>query len=158
MSKKKGIDAPRIENRKARFEYTIESELEVGIVLLGSEVKSLRAGKANLVDAYAIEQGNEIWLNNMYIAEWAQANQFNHAPRRLRKLLLKRKEINKLNGLIKREGITLVPLLVFFNDKGLAKVRLAVAKGKKKYEKRETEKERDWDREKGRIMRNQSAE
>jgi SsrA-binding protein len=153
MAQKKGIDAPRIENRKARHEFTIESELEVGIVLLGSEVKSLRAGKANLVDAYAIEQNNEIWLNNMYIAEWAQANQFNHAPRRLRKLLLKRKEINKLIGLIKREGITLVPLLVFFNDKGLAKVRLAVAKGKKKYEKRESEKERDWDREKGRIMR-----
>ncbi len=151
--KKKGLQAPRIENRKARHEYTIESEMEAGIVLLGTEVKSLRAGKANLGDAYAGQKDDEIWMYNSHISEWDAAKHFNHEPRRPRKLMLKRKEINKLIGQLKRDGITLVPLALYFNEKGLAKIKLGVAKGKKKHDKREAEKDRDWQREKGRILK-----
>lgn len=152
-AKKKLLQAPRIDNRKARHEYTIEEELEAGLVLLGTEVKSLRAGKANLGDAFAGHKDNEIWLYHSYIGEWSQAKHFNHEPRRPRKLMLRKREINKLIGALKRDGITLVPLAIYFNDKGLAKVKLGVAKGKKKHDKREAEKERDWQREKGRLMK-----
>lgn len=151
--KKKSLQAPRIDNRRARFEYSIEEELEAGLVLLGTEVKSLRAGKANLGDAFAGHKDNEIFLYNSYIAEWDQAKHFNHEPRRPRKLMLRKREINKLIGQLKRDGITLVPLCVYFNEKGLAKVKLGVGKGKKKHDKRESEKERDWQREKGRLMK-----
>ena len=151
--KKKALQAPRIENRKARHEYTIESEMEAGIVLLGTEVKSLRAGKANLGDAYAGQKDDEIWMYNSHISECGQAKHFNHEPRRPRKLMLKRKEINKLIGQLKRDGITLVPLALYFNEKGLAKIKLGVAKGKKKHDKRDAEKDRDWQREKGRILK-----
>jgi len=148
-------DAVRVaaQNRKARYNYTIEDTLETGIVLSGSEVKSLRAGKANISEAYASEQGGEIYLINGYIPEYRQAGRDNHEPRRPRKLLLHRRQIGKLIGAIQREGMTLVPLKLYFNSRGMAKLELGLAKGKRQFEKRETEKKRDWEREKGRIMR-----
>lgn len=134
------------ENRKARFEYFILEEFEAGMVLLSSEVKSLRERKVNISDAYVIEKNSEIWLHNMHIAEYKAANRKNHKPKRERKLLLHKKEINKLIGQIKTAGITVVPLSVYFNDKGLAKTKIAVVKGKKLYDKRATIKQREWDR------------
>jgi SsrA-binding protein len=141
------------ENRKARFNYTIEDTLEAGLALTGSEVKSLRAGKANIGDSYASEEGGELFLINAHIAEYAQAGRANHEPTRPRKLLLHRKEIGRLAGAIQREGMTVVPLKLYFNTRGIAKIELGLAKGKKLHDKRETEKKRDWDRQKGRLMR-----
>jgi SsrA-binding protein len=141
------------ENRKARFNYTIEDTLEAGLALTGSEVKSLRAGKANIGDSYASEEGGELYLINAHIAEYAQAGRANHEPTRPRKLLLHRKEIGRLAGAIQREGMTVVPLKLYFNTRGIAKIELGLAKGKKLHDKRETEKKRDWDRQKGRLMR-----
>ena len=141
------------ENRKARFNYDIEEKLEAGIVLTGSEVKSLRAGKANIADSYAASEGGELYLINAHIAEYAQAGRDNHAPTRPRKLLLHRREIGRLAGAIQREGMTVVPLKLYFNARGIAKVELGMAKGKKLHDKRETEKKRDWERQKGRLMR-----
>jgi len=141
------------ENRKARFNYDIEEKIEAGIALLGSEVKSLRAGKANIADSYAGSEGNELYLINAHIAEYAGAARDGHAPTRRRKLLLHRKEIGRLAGAIQREGMTVVPLKLYFNARGIAKVELGLAKGKKLYDKRETEKKRDWERQKGRLMR-----
>jgi SsrA-binding protein len=141
------------ENRKARFNYEIEEKLEAGLALTGSEVKSLRAGKANISDAYASDQGGELYLINAHIAEYAQAGRANHDPKRLRKLLLHRREIGRLMGAIQREGMTIVPLKLYFNARGIAKVELGVAKGKKLHDKRETAKRRDWERQKGRLMR-----
>ncbi len=141
------------ENRKARFSYFIDDTFEVGVMLAGSEVKSLRAGKANIADSYASEQNGEIFLVNAYIPEYLQANRLNHETRRPRKLLLHKREANKLIGAIQRDGVTLVPLRIYFNDKGRAKLELALARGKKLHDKRETDKERDWNREKGRLMR-----
>jgi SsrA-binding protein len=141
------------ENRKARFNYEIEEKLEAGLALTGSEVKSLRAGKANISDAYASDQGGELYLINAHIAEYAQAARANHDPKRLRKLLLHRREIGRLMGAIQREGMTIVPLKLYFNARGIAKVELGVAKGKKLHDKRETAKRRDWERQKGRLMR-----
>ena len=141
------------ENRKARFSYFIDGTLEAGIVLDGSEVKSLRAGKANIADSYATEQNGEIFLINAYIPEYSQANRLNHETRRPRKLLLHKREANKLIGAVHKEGVTLVPLRIYFNDKGRAKLELALARGKKLHDKRETEKARDWEREKGRLLR-----
>jgi SsrA-binding protein len=141
------------ENRKARFSYFIEDTLEAGIILGGSEVKSLRAGKANIADSYATEEGGEIYLINAYIPEYLQANRLNHETRRPRKLLLHKKEANKLMGAVYREGMTLIPLRIYFNDRGRAKLELALARGKKLHDKRETEKSRDWDRQKGRLLR-----
>ena len=141
------------ENRKARFNFEIVNTYEAGLMLTGTEVKSLRDGKANIAESYASDENGEIWLINSYVPEYLQANRFNHAPRRPRKLLLSGKEINRLRIAITREGMTLVPLKVYFNDKGRAKLELALAKGKKLHDKRETEKQRDWDRQKGRLLR-----
>ena len=142
------------ENRKARFNYTIEDKLEAGLVLTGSEVKSLRAGKANIADAYASDEGHdELYLINAHIAEYAQSGHANHEPMRPRKLLLHKRELHRLMGAIQRQGMTVVPLRLYFNARGLAKVELGLAKGKKIHDKRETEKKRDWDRQKGRLMR-----
>jgi len=141
------------ENRKARFNYEIGDTLEAGIALTGSEVKSLRSGRANIADSYATDDGGELYLINAHIAEYKQAGRTNHAPTRPRKLLLHRKEIGKLAGAIQREGMTVVPLKIYFNARGIAKVELGLAKGKKLHDKRETEKKRDWERQKGRLMR-----
>ncbi len=141
------------DNRKARHNYEIEEVLEAGIVLQGSEVKSLRDGKANITESYATEEQGEIWLINAYIPEYAQANRFNHHPRRARKLLLKKREIAKLIGAVQREGMTMVPLKLYFNNRGLAKLSLALARGKKLHDKRQTLKERDWSRQKARLLR-----
>ena len=149
------VDPARIaaQNRKARHDYIIESTLEAGIVLTGSEVKSLRQGHGNITESYALEREGEIVLLNSYIPEYKQAGKFNHETRRPRKLLLNRREINKLGGLSQRAGMTLVPLKIYFNPRGIAKVELGVAKGKNKGDKRETEKKRDWERERGRLLR-----
>ena len=141
------------QNRKARYNYTIEERLEVGIVLHGSEVKSLREGRATISESYATEQANELFLINSYIPEYKQAGQFNHEPRRPRKLLLHRRQIGKLIGAIQREGMTLVPLRLYFNNRGIAKLELGLAKGKRLYDKRQSEKKKDWDRQKARVLR-----
>jgi len=141
------------QNRRARYDYEIEETIEAGLVLTGSEVKSLRAGLVNIAESYATEQGGEIWLINCYIGEYKQAGRYGHEPRRPRKLLLKSREIDKLIGAVNREGATLVPLRLYFNQRGIAKLSLGVARGKRKYEKREAEKKREWDRERGRLMR-----
>ena len=149
------VDVARIaaQNRKARHDYIIESTLEAGIVLTGSEVKSLRLCQGNITESYAVERDGDIVLLNAYIPEYKQAGQFNHETRRPRKLLLKRREIDKLTGQVQRAGMTLVPLKIYFNPRGIAKVELAVARGKHKADKRETEKKRDWERERGRLLR-----
>ena len=140
-------------NRKARFNYEIGETLEAGIALTGTEVKSLRQGKATIAESYADSRGGEIWLVNSNIPEYLQGGRFNHSPKRLRKLLLHRRQISKLIGAVEREGMTLVPLKLYFNDKGRAKVELALARGKKLHDKRETEKKRSWERERGRLLR-----
>ncbi|MFQ5939222.1 MAG: SsrA-binding protein SmpB [Alphaproteobacteria bacterium] len=140
-------------NRKARHEYFIEDTMEAGIVLAGTEVKSLREGRANITDAYAAEEGGELHLMNAYIAEYPAANRFNHETRRPRKLLLHRRQVDRLLGAVRRQGMTLVPLAIYFNEKGRAKVQLALARGKRKYDKRAVEKEREWQREKERLLR-----
>ena len=140
-------------NKKARFDYHIDDTFEAGIVLTGTEVKSLRKGKGNIKESYATQENGEIWLVNAYIPEYTQGNRFNHSPTRPRKLLLHRREIKKLIGQLKTKGVTLVPINLYFNEKGYAKLELGVATGKKKYEKREAIKERDWKREQGRLMK-----
>jgi SsrA-binding protein len=140
-------------NRKARFNYQIGETFEAGIALTGTEVKSLRSGKATIAESYADSRGGEIWLVNSNIPEYLQGGRFNHAPKRARKLLLHRNQIHKLMGAVEREGMTLVPLKLYFNDKGRAKVEIALARGKKLHDKRETEKKRSWDRERGRLLR-----
>ncbi|KAB2876007.1 MAG: SsrA-binding protein SmpB [Bauldia sp.] len=140
-------------NRRARFNYEIGQTFEAGIALTGTEVKALRAGQSNIADSYAGERGGELWLYNAYIPEYLQANRFNHETRRPRKLLLHKREINRLAGAVQREGKTIVPLKIYFNDRGRAKVELALATGKKLHDKRQTEKKRDWDREKSRLLR-----
>jgi len=141
------------ENRKARFNYHIDEVIEVGIQLTGTEVKSLRGGRATIAESYAQSKGGEIFLINSYLPEYTEGNRFNHEPRRIRKLLLRKSEILKLSKSIEREGMTLVPLKAYFNAKGRAKLELGLAKGKKLHDKRETEKARDWQREKGRLLR-----
>jgi SsrA-binding protein len=141
------------DNRKARFNYAIGEVFEAGVALTGSEVKSLRSGKASIAEAYAATRDGELWLMNSNITEYKQAGRFNHAPKRPRKLLMHRRQINKLMGAIEREGMTVVPLKIYFNEKGRAKVEVALAKGKKLFDKRATEKKRDWARERGRLMR-----
>ncbi len=141
------------DNRKARFNYEIGEVFEAGIALTGSEVKSLRQGKATIAESYADSRGNEIWLVNANIPEYLQAGRFNHLPKRPRRLLLHRGQINKLMGAVEREGMTLVPLKLYFNEKGRAKIELALARGKKLYDKRQTEKKRSWERERGRLLR-----
>jgi len=141
------------DNRKARFNYSIHEAFEAGVALTGSEVKSLRQGKASIAESYAAARDGEFWLYNSNITEYKQAGRFNHAPKRPRKLLLHRRQINKLIGAVEREGMTVVPLKIYFNDKGRAKIEIALAKGKKLHDKRETEKKRSWDRERGRLLR-----
>ncbi|ESY66070.1 SsrA-binding protein SmpB [Mesorhizobium sp. M0051] len=141
------------ENRKARFSYEVLDTIEAGLVLTGTEVKSLRQGQANIQDSYASVEGGEIWLINSYLPEYLQANRFNHEPRRRRKLLLNKREMAKLAQSVDREGMTLVPLKIYFNDQGRAKLLLAVGRGKKLHDKRESEKQRDWSREKGRLLK-----
>lgn len=154
MAVKKSLPARfAAQNRKARHEYFIESTLEVGIELRGSEVKSLRQGNASIAESFAEERGGEIYLLNAYIAEYPGAGAFQHEARRPRRLLLHKREIARLIGKVQREGMTLIPLAVYFNERGVAKVELALARGRKKYEKREAIKEREWKREKGRLMR-----
>jgi SsrA-binding protein len=141
------------DNRKARFNYEIGEVFEAGIALTGTEVKSLRAGKANIAESYAAGRDGELWLYNSNIPEYQQASRFNHPPKRPRKLLLHRREIHKLIGAVEREGMTLVPLKLYFNEKGRAKIEMAIARGKKLHDKRETEKKRSWDRERSRLLR-----
>lgn len=141
------------DNRKARFNYEILDTYEAGIALTGTEVKSLRQGKATIGEAYAGPSGEEFFLFNAYIPEYLQANRFNHETRRPRRLLLHKHQINKLIGATQREGFTVIPLKIYFNERGRAKVELGLGRGKKLHDKRETEKERSWNREKARLMR-----
>lgn len=154
MSKNKDDNGVVAVNRRARFDYELEDTFEAGIQLLGTEVKSLRAGKANIAESYVSPEDNEIYLINADIPPYDHGNRFNHAPRRRRKLLLKKKEINKIAGSVARDGRTVVPLRLYFNERGIAKLQIALAKGKKTVDKRETKKERDWQRQKSRLMKN----
>lgn len=140
-------------NRKARFNYSIGDEIEAGIMLLGTEVKSIRQGKANIGDSYAAEKDGALWLMNADIAIYEGGNRENHEPRRSRKLLLHKKQINKILGKLKSKGTTLVPLKLYFNQRGIAKLQLGMATGKKEYEKRDTIKDREWKREQSRLMK-----
>ena len=155
MAKKKADDDRKIvaDNRKARFSYSIESTMEAGIMLMGSEVKSLRNGRATIAESYAHAKDGEIFLVNAHIPEYTQANRFGHEPRRVRKLLVHKREAAKLAMAIQREGLTLIPLKLYFTPKGIAKLELGIAKGKKTHDKRETEKHRDWQRDNARLMR-----
>lgn len=155
MNKKKDVAVRKIvaDNRKARFHYEIIDTLEVGLVLVGTEVKSMRSNHATIAESYASFENGELWLINSYIPEYTEGNRFNHEPRRLRKLLLSKREMAKLFNAVSREGMALVPLKLYFNDRGRAKLELALARGKKLHDKRETEKKRDWGREKARLLR-----
>jgi SsrA-binding protein len=141
------------ENRRARFDYFLDDKVEAGLMLTGTEVKALRLGRANIAESYAAAQGREIVLINANIPEYGPANRFNHEPTRPRKLLLHRKQIDKMLAAIQRDGRTLVPTRLYFNEKGMVKLEVALAKGKKAHDKREVEADRDWKREQGRLMR-----
>ena len=141
------------ENRRARFDYFLEDTFEAGIMLTGSEVKSLRVGRANIAESYVSVEGDEVVLINADIPPFAQANRFNHEPRRHRKLLLHRKQIDKLIGAVQRDGRTIIPVRLYLNEKGKAKLEIALAKGKKLHDKREASAERDWQRDKARLLR-----
>lgn len=157
QKKKKGAQSNiAAQNRKARHDYSIENNMETGLVLTGSEVKSLRQGHASLVDAWAGERDGELWMFNCYIPEYSAARNFGHEERRPRKLLVHAREFDRLIMAIRREGATLVPLSIYFNDRGLAKVDLGIATGKRQYDKRQTEKNRDWDRQKARLLRDKN--
>lgn len=156
MSEKKTKAVPRkivADNRRARFDYDLGEVFEAGIALTGTEVKSLRNGKATVGESYAAAKAGEMWLYNAYIPEYLEANRFNHETRRPRKLLLKKRQISKLAHAVEREGMTVVPLKIYFNEQGRAKVEVALAKGRKAHDKREAVKERDWSRDKARLMR-----
>ncbi|MCA3633588.1 MAG: SsrA-binding protein SmpB [Methylobacterium sp.] len=150
-------DNPRFriaaDNRKARYNFEIVDAIEAGLVLTGTEVKALRGGKATIAESYATIENGELMLVNSYIPEYLQANRFNHEPKRPRKLLASKKQIARFAQAIEREGMTLIPLKVYFNEKGRAKIEVAIARGKKLHDKRESEKERDWKREQGRLLR-----
>jgi SsrA-binding protein len=141
------------ENRRARFDYAIEDTIEAGVQLLGTEVKSLRNGRANIAESYASPERGELWLINATIPEYPPAGQFNHEPRRPRKLLVRGRELKRLMGAVEREGRTIAPLKLYFNDRGIAKVEIALAKGKKAHDKREATKDRDWKRQQARLLR-----
>jgi len=141
------------DNRRARFNYEIGETFEAGIALTGTEVKALRGGKATIAESYADSRGGELWLINANIPEYMQGGRFNHAPKRPRRLLLHKRQIEKFSGAVDREGMTIVPLKLYFNEKGRAKLEIAVARGKKLHDKRETDKKRSWDRERARLMR-----
>ncbi|MBX9786516.1 MAG: SsrA-binding protein SmpB [Alphaproteobacteria bacterium] len=140
-------------NKRARFDYYIEETLEAGIILQGSEVKSLRQGQGSITESYATEEEGALYLVNSFIPEYNEASRFNHNPKRRRKLLVHKRELNRIWIAIRRKGMTLVPLSLYFNERGIAKLELGLASGKKKADKRTVEKERDWQREKGRLMR-----
>jgi SsrA-binding protein len=146
------------ENRRARFDYSIESDLEAGIMLLGSEVKSLRQGGSNIAESYASVEGGELWLINGYIAPYLQAKTFGHEERRRRKLLVSKKELSRLWSAVGREGMTIVPMKMYFNDRGIVKLKLGIAKGKKLADKRETSAKRDWERDKARLLKQNSRD
>jgi SsrA-binding protein len=158
MSTKNAPQSKRLvaQNRKARFDYHLEEIIEAGIVLVGSEVKSLRQSQASIVEAHATEHNGEIYLMNCYIPEYTQANRQNHDPRRPRKLLLHKREAKKMIGKLKLKGLTLVALSIYFNQKNKAKVEIALAKGKKLFDKRQSEKKQDWEREKARVVRDKN--
>jgi SsrA-binding protein len=141
------------DNRKARFNYELGEHFEAGIALTGSEVKSLRAGKATIAESYADTRNGEVWLINSNIPEYLQAHGFNHTPKRPRKLLLHKRQIDRLAGAVEREGMTVIPLRLYFNERGRAKVEIALARGKKLHDKRQALKKRTWERERGRLMR-----
>jgi len=141
------------ENRRARYDYHLDEKFEAGIMLTGTEVKSLRFGSGAIAESYAEVKDDEVWLINANIPEWSHGNRYNHEPKRPRKLLLNRRQINKFYGAVMRKGMTIVPLSVYFNSKGRAKIELALAKGKKAPDKRATEKDRDWKRQQGRLLR-----
>ena len=141
------------ENRRARFDFAIEDDIEAGIMLLGSEVKSLRQGGSNIAESYASVEGGELWLINGYIAPYLQAKTWGHDERRRRKLLVSKKQLSRLWSATAREGMTIVPLKMYFNDKGVVKLKIGIAKGKKLSDKRETSAKRDWERQKSRIMK-----
>jgi SsrA-binding protein len=141
------------DNRRARFNYAIGETFEAGIVLTGTEVKSLRQGKATIAESFASARDGELWLLNANIPEYLQASRFNHAPKRPRKLLLHARQVHKLVGAVEREGMTVVPLKLYFNEKGRAKIEIALARGKHLHDKRETEKKRSWERDRARVMR-----
>ncbi len=154
--KKKASEAGRkivADNRKARFNFAFEEIFEAGIELVGTEVKSLREGKTSLGESYATVEDNELYLINCNIPIYTQANRFNHEPKRTRRLLMHRREIDRLAGAVQREGMTIVPLKLYFNERGIAKLELALARGKKLHDKRQTEKDRTWQRDKARVMR-----
>jgi SsrA-binding protein len=154
MAKKEAPDRKLIaENRRARFDYLIEDTLEAGIQLVGTEVKSLRNGRANIAESYASPEKGELWLINATIPEYPPAGQFNHEPRRPRKLLVRGRELKRLMGAVEREGRTLAPLKLYFNARGIVKLELALAKGKKAHDKREATKDREWKRQQARLMR-----
>jgi SsrA-binding protein len=154
MKKKNNDNGVVAVNKRARFDYEIEEEFEAGLMLQGSEVKSLREGRANIAESYVSPERDEVWLINADIPTYGPANRFNHEPRRHRKLLLKRKEIEKLAGAVSRDGRTVIPLRLFFNGRGMAKLLIGLAKGKKSVDKRETIKKREWDKQKSRLMKN----
>ncbi len=141
------------ENRRARYEYAFEDIYSAGIVLTGTEVKGLRSGEGSIAEAYAEIRNGEVWLVNANIPEWSHGNRFNHEPRRPRKLLLTAREISRLHGAVARQGMTLVPVSVYFNSRGKAKVELALAKGRKLHDKRQHEKDKDWKRQQARLLR-----
>jgi SsrA-binding protein len=141
------------ENRRARYEYFIEDVVEAGIALAGTEVKALRGGEGSIAEAYAEVKDGQVWLVNANIPEFSHGNRFNHEPKRPRKLLLHERQIHKMGAAVARQGMTLVPLSIYFNDRGRAKVELALGKGKQLHDKREAEKTRDWKRDAARIMR-----
>jgi SsrA-binding protein len=142
-----------VQNRKARHDYQIDDTLEVGVVLVGTEVKSLRLGRASIAESYATEKDGELYLINAQIPEYAPASRFNHPPKRPRKLLLSKKDLARLFSLRQRQGATLVPISLYFNERGLVKLELGIAKGKKKADKRQAEKDRDWQRQKSRLLK-----
>ncbi len=152
---KKADDGRKLvaENRRARFDYLIEDTIEAGIQLLGTEVKSLRGGRANIAESYASTEKGELWLINATIPEYPPAGQFNHPPRRPRKLLVRSKELRRLAGAVEREGRTLAPLKLYFNARGIAKLEIALAKGKKAHDKRAATKDREWKRQQSRLLR-----
>jgi SsrA-binding protein len=141
------------ENRRARFDYHIEDDIEAGIMLMGSEVKSLRQGGSNIAESYASVEGGELWLINGYIAPYLQAKTFGHEERRRRKLLVSKKELSRLWTAVGREGMTIVPIRMYFNDRGIVKLKIGIAKGKKQADKRATEAARDWNRQKQRLLK-----
>jgi SsrA-binding protein len=155
MAKKKEADNRKLvaENRRARFDYMIEDTMEAGIQLVGTEVKALRSGRVNIAESYASPEKGELWLVNANIPAYAPAGQFNHEPRRPRKLLVKSRELKKLIGAVERDGRTIAPLKLYFNERGVAKLEIALAKGKKAHDKREASKDRDWKRQQGRLLR-----